>query len=84
MSVGRDVESDTVRLEVRNGGAVVTGDPERLFEPFHQGGSGREDGAGLGLAIVRAVVLAHGGSVEAVARTDGGLDVVVRLPSRRE
>ncbi|MBA2776653.1 MAG: HAMP domain-containing protein [Chloroflexia bacterium] len=84
LSVGRDVESDTVRLEVRNGGAVVTGDLERLFEPFRQGGSGREDGAGLGLAIVRAVVLAHGGSVEAGARTDGGLDVVVRLPSRRE
>lgn len=84
VSVDRDVESDTVRLEVRNGGAVVTGDLERLFEPFRQGGSGGEDGAGLGLAIVRAVVLAHGGSVEAGARTNGGLDVVVRLPSRRE
>lgn len=53
MFVGRDVERGVVLLDVRNGGAVVTGDPERLFEPFCRGGSGREDGAGLGLAIVR-------------------------------
>ena len=36
---------------------------ERVFEPFHRVGGTRAPGAGLGLAIVRQVVVAHGGRV---------------------
>ncbi|MGR7001837.1 HAMP domain-containing protein [Yinghuangia aomiensis] len=43
-------------------------------------GSGDTTGSGLGLSIVRAVVDSHGGTVEAEARGEGGLTVVVRLP----
>lgn len=38
-------------------------------------------GAGLGLAICRAIVIAHGGSIEATPSPLGGLRIVVRLPA---
>ncbi|MGP4023404.1 sensor histidine kinase [Actinomadura sp. 3N407] len=82
-----------VRTGVRDGAAflqvVNTGRPVpsyevgTLFEPFRRlraDRTGSKDGAGLGLSIVRAVVDAHGGTVEAVPRPGGGLSVTVRLP----
>ncbi len=52
-----------------------------IFEPFYRGASGRPSrGFGLGLAISRRAVEAHGGSVEAANRPDGGLQVELRLP----
>jgi len=53
-----------------------------LFEPFRRGGVARtaRGGAGLGLSIVRAVVTAHGGTVQAEAVSSGGLVVTVHLP----
>jgi heavy metal sensor kinase len=54
------------------------------FEPFSRAdvARGRNDGgAGLGLAIVRAVAEAHGGTVEAENRPDGGAVVVLRIPA---
>lgn len=56
---------------------------ERPFEPFVRADAGRDrggDGAGLGLAIVRAVVEAHGGSVELANLGGGGAEVRLRLP----
>jgi signal transduction histidine kinase len=59
--------------------------PERvaeLFEPFRRAVPDRTGGgAGLGLSIVRAVVLAHGGSVGAEPVPGGGLSVTVNLPA---
>jgi K+-sensing histidine kinase KdpD len=46
---------------------------------LHRVESGR--GIGLGLAIVRAVTKAHGGTISATAPPEGGLEVVVALPS---
>ena len=58
-------------------------DVDALFEPFRRAGAARTAtrGAGLGLAIVRSVARAHGGSVTARAIPDGGLDVRVVLPT---
>ncbi|MGH3537086.1 MAG: ATP-binding protein, partial [Pseudonocardiaceae bacterium] len=39
------------------------------------------DGAGLGLSIVHAVVVAHGGTVHAQPVPGGGLAVTVQLPA---
>jgi signal transduction histidine kinase len=74
------------RLRVRNGGdGTRVADVEALFEPFRRGEHRdrvRSDrGVGLGLAIVRAVAQAHGGSVRAEAPEGGGLDVCVELPA---
>jgi len=56
---------------------------ERAFDPFSRSDAARsrtEGGAGLGLAIVRAVAEAHGGSVEAGNLADGGAAVTMRIP----
>ena len=57
---------------------------EHAFEPFSRSDSGRartDGGAGLGLAITKAIVEAHGGSVEASNGSDSGARVVIRLPA---
>lgn len=69
-----------VELEVSDAGpGFPPGFGDRAFERFSRGErAGPRDGAGLGLAIVRAVAEAHGGSV---AIGDGpGASVVMRLP----
>jgi len=71
------------RVQVMSSGALVDpADVPALFEPFRRAGAARtaRRGAGLGLAIVRAVARAHGGTVEAQARPEGGLTVTVDLP----
>jgi signal transduction histidine kinase len=71
-------------LHVANGGTVIpNGDVDRLFEPFRRGaGKARTAtrGAGLGLAIVRLIVEAHRGRLQAAAPPFGGLAVRVELP----
>jgi signal transduction histidine kinase len=54
-----------VEVEVAdNGEGIPVGDGERVFEAFYRGDAARgEDGAGLGLAISRAIVEAHGGKI---------------------
>lgn len=58
-----------------NGPGVPEGDRERVFEPFV---SGKSTGMGLGLAVSRAIVEAHGGTLEARAGARG--EFVLRLP----
>lgn len=58
-----------------------------MFERFARGDVSRSregGGAGLGLAIVRAVVEAHSGSIEADCGRDGGASFVVLLPRSGE
>ncbi|WP_308166141.1 ATP-binding protein [Actinomadura sp. NEAU-AAG7] len=72
----------TVQVE-NTGPAVPAYEVERLFEPFRRLNADRVEsakGAGLGLSIVRSVVLAHRGAVYAAPRPGGGLIVTVRLP----
>jgi two-component system OmpR family sensor kinase len=73
-----------VRLQVRDHGpGLPTDDADALFERFWRAEGGRERGragAGLGLAIVAAIVDAHGGSVGAANAPDGGAVFSVELP----
>ncbi|MER8102144.1 HAMP domain-containing sensor histidine kinase [Kitasatospora sp. NPDC094016] len=73
-------------LVVSNTGPVVPGyELEHIFEPFRRvKGADRtrsDKGVGLGLSIVRSVVRAHGGTIEATARAGGGLTMRVRIPN---
>jgi signal transduction histidine kinase len=77
-------ESGMAIVEVDdNGPGVPDGDIERAFEPFHrlEGSRSRETGgAGLGLAVVRAIARGHGGEVTLENRSEGGLRARVSLP----
>ena len=83
-----------VRLETRHAGAhvelhVLDDGPgfapdflPRAWERFARGDPARtEDGAGLGLAIVRTIAALHGGEAQAANRPGGGADVWIALPS---
>ncbi|MEO2137180.1 MAG: ATP-binding protein [bacterium] len=50
---------------------------QNMFTPFY---SGRKDGHGLGLAITRNIVAAHGGTIRADNRPTGGACFTVHLP----
>jgi two-component system, OmpR family, sensor histidine kinase KdpD len=77
-------EGDFVRLTVEDDGpGLPPGDPERLFEKFQRGsGEGPVTGVGLGLAICRAIVRAHGGEIRACRRSGGGACFDLTLPAR--
>ena len=69
-------------LRLANSGAVVApGQVDELFEPFRRlaGERTARDGLGLGLSIVRAVAVAHGGQASARPVDGGGLELTVRL-----
>jgi len=59
---------------------------ERIFEPFYRlpGATERDGGVGLGLALVKSIVMRHGGSVECENRPDGGACFIVLLPLATE
>ncbi|MEO7325842.1 MAG: ATP-binding protein [Dokdonella sp.] len=84
-----------IRVELGNSGdrarlivedtppGVAATDRPRLFDRLYRVDPSRSraaGGAGLGLAICRAIVDAHGGSIETEASPLGGLRVVVHLP----
>jgi signal transduction histidine kinase len=95
LEIASNTSGGRARITVRNTGTVIPPDQlERLFQPFQRldgqrirrpdgPGYGHTDGHGLGLAIVRAIVSAHGATIVARARPEGGLDVEVAFPAAR-
>ncbi|MBP8805671.1 MAG: DUF4118 domain-containing protein [Kofleriaceae bacterium] len=70
---------DRIELAVTDHGrGVAAADAERVFEKFFRASSA--PGAGLGLAVVRAVVIAHGGAVRVETGPTGGARFVLELP----
>jgi two-component system OmpR family sensor kinase len=79
----RDHVAGTLAITVAdNGPGVAQSELASIFEPFFRG-SGAKDvqGHGLGLAIARRVIEAHGGRVAAANRPQGGLVVTLQLPA---
>jgi hypothetical protein len=78
--------AERVWVHVSNGGTVIpSADVDTLFEPFRRGGRVRTAtrGAGLGLAIVRLIVDAHHGKLQAAAPPFGGLAIRIELPKAK-
>jgi two-component system, OmpR family, sensor kinase len=72
-----------VRLWVRDEGpGIAPDDQERIFERFARASDSRRrsEGAGLGLAIVRAIAEAHGGRVRLTSRPGAGANFVLVIP----
>lgn len=67
-----------------DGPGIPEADLTRVFEPFYRRETARtrsEEGVGLGLAIARSVVFAHGGEIVLSNRPEGGLRTTVTLPN---
>lgn len=67
-----------------NGPGIAEEEREKIFNPFYRiDGSRNSDtgGVGLGMAITRDIITAHGGSIILTESPDlGGLRVIIRLP----
>jgi two-component system sensor histidine kinase KdpD len=76
-------EEQTIVTEVADRGpGLPSGAEEQVFEKFYRGRSGAgQRGAGLGLAICRGIVEAHGGRIWAANRPDGGAVFRFALPA---
>ena len=74
--------SDAVALTVDDHGpGLPRGKEEAIFQKFERGSKeSATPGVGLGLAICRAIVAAHGGTINAQTRPGGGAHFTVRLP----
>jgi signal transduction histidine kinase len=75
-----------VRLGVADAGPGLSDEQRaRAFDRFWRAGAGDSDGGGfgLGLAIVRQLVVADGGDVTLGPSAAGGLEVAVTLPAAR-
>ena len=69
---------DDARIEVRDRGSGIAPDAlTKIFEPFV---TTKRDGLGLGLAICRSIVTAHGGNISATNNPERGATFTFSLP----
>jgi signal transduction histidine kinase len=67
---------------VNTGSLLSPAEVDRIFEPFQRlGDRTSHDGFGLGLTIVASIAAVHGGTAAARPRTDGGLSIIITIPS---
>jgi len=76
------MSGDALILDLADRGpGIPPGEEEHIFEKLVRGSNPlSRPGAGLGLAICRGVVQAHGGSIHAENRPGGGARFQIRLP----
>jgi len=60
-----------------SGTGIAPDDLQRIFEPFY---TTKPDGTGLGLAVTRKIIEAHGGTLVVKSELGHGTTVLVRLP----
>lgn len=81
LEVSARASNDEITVEIADHGpGLAAGDEERAFEKFYRGDKAGPGGAGLGLAICRGIVLAHGGRIWAENRPEGGAVFRFTLP----
>ena len=86
IDVGVERDGDVVRLSVRDRGlGIPAGERKRIFDKFVRGEAARAlgiKGTGIGLAMVKHIVAAHGGSVEVAGGSGKGSVFTIALPVR--
>jgi len=87
VTVSSRAAGERLRIEVDDDGpGIAPAERERVFDRFHRSDVARAraaGGAGLGLAIARSIVAAHGGSIEATESPLGGARIGFELPGFR-
>lgn len=85
VTVSATCDGDQRRIEVRDDGPGVSADlHHRVFEKFFRGAPGGEKpapGAGLGLAIAKGLIEAHGGTIGVESTRGGGASFWFELPA---
>lgn len=77
--VDQNVETNTALFAIHNAGEPIESDHmDRLFQPFF---TTKAHGTGLGLGIVRRIVEAHGGEIDAASDLHRGTVFTVTLPA---
>ena len=70
--------NEGVQVDIEdNGPGIPIEERERVFEPYR---SGHHGGLGLGMALAKGIVLAHGGSIVAAESELGGARLSILLP----
>jgi two-component system, NtrC family, sensor kinase len=78
VSTRLDRDNGMVELTLRDTGlGIDSGAMEHIFEPMW---TTKPSGSGFGLAIVREIIIEHGGQIEAVCEQRQGATFIVRLP----
>lgn len=78
--VSPSVQEGCVLLEVQDSGEGISGDVQQhVFEPFYST-KPREEGTGMGMAVVHGIVTDHGGAIELESAEGEGTTVRIRLP----
>ncbi len=77
-------ESDLAVLEVLDSGPGIAADElPHVFERLWRGRAAQGvAGSGIGLAVAREIVMAHGGTIEAASHEGAGTTITIRLPRR--
>ena len=85
LEISADFNEEEVTVSVADRGpGIPPGEEERIFDKFYRTGPKRTRGVGLGLAICRGIVVAHGGRIWVENRPDGGARFRFTLPADYE
>ncbi len=80
LTIAIGIADGNVEVRVCDTGIGLPADPEQVFEAFF---TTKSDGLGVGLAISRSIVHAHGGSLTARPNGQRGACLVLRLPQKQ-
>lgn len=82
VTVHTERRGEVVVMTVRDDGpGIPEAELPHVFDRYFRGSRARASGSGIGLAVVAALVQAHGGTVEAGNAAEGGAIFTVRLPA---
>jgi two-component system sensor histidine kinase KdpD len=81
--VARQAGADVELRVIDHGPGIPGPERERIFDQFYRlkGGGKRPEGTGMGLAICRGIVQAHGGTLRVETTPGGGATFVLTLPA---